>query len=98
MRFDIEKFKIKLTSRKFWALIASVISGVLMAFGFADSTIEIVAGAVMIVGPAIVYMVVEYKLDRERLLTSVEAILDAVEAVRDDEATKELIKERLEKL
>ena len=51
--------KSKLTSRKLWAAIAGVIVGLVVAFGGDGETVETVAGSVMSVVSAIVYILAE---------------------------------------
>lgn len=53
----------KLTSRKFWLAIISIITGGLGLFNMADGTIEMVSSVALILVPAIVYIFVEGKVD-----------------------------------
>jgi len=59
----MEMLKAKLTSRKFWLAIISILTGILGLFGVADSTIEMVSSVALILVPAIVYIFVEGKVD-----------------------------------
>lgn len=56
--------KAKLTSRKLWAAIAGIIVGLVVAFGGEGETIETVAGSVMSVVSAVVYILVEAGVDK----------------------------------
>ena len=81
----------KLTSRKFLTGLSLVVSGLLLIFGFADSTAETIAGAVMTICGAVGYMLAEAKVDAN----SAGALFDAVEAVigalvPDDEEESEI--------
>lgn len=85
----------KLKSRKFWIAVSTMLSGLLMLVGLADSTIEAITGAILIVGPAISYMVVEYKLDSKSMNDSFDALMDLIEAIKNDETLKKLFQERI---
>ncbi len=56
--------KTKLTSRKLWAAIAGIIVGLVVAFGGEGKTIETVAGSVMSVVSAVVYILAEAGVDK----------------------------------
>lgn len=80
--------KQKLTSRKFWVGVGTVVSGILMMFGFADSTIEIIAGAIVTLGGAIGYMIAESIVDAKRISTVIESATTIAGAVTSEkEAT-----------
>lgn len=53
----------KLTSRKMWAAIAGIIVGLVVAFGGDGETVETVAGSVMSVVSAVVYILTEGFVD-----------------------------------
>ena len=55
--------KSKLTSRKFWLAVITIITGILGLFGVADTTIETVSSILLILVPAIVYIFAEGKID-----------------------------------
>lgn len=55
--------KTKLTSRKMWAAIAGIIVGLVVAFGGDGETVETVAGSVMSVVSAVVYILAEAGVD-----------------------------------
>ena len=54
----------KLTSRKLWAAVAGILVGLVVAFGGETDTIQTVAGTVMSVVSAIVYILAEAGVDR----------------------------------
>ena len=58
-------WKRKLSSRKLWAAIAGVITGLAMVFKLDESTISSVAGAVVSVASVVSYIVTEGKVDAE---------------------------------
>lgn len=73
--------KRKLTSRKFWIAVATVVSGILMMFGVADGTVEVVSGAIVTISGAMVYMIMEGKVDKQHtgdIIDSVDNITDAI--------------------
>lgn len=70
----------KLTSRKFWVAIATIISGFVMMFGYADTEIETITGAILSIGGAVGYMIAEGIVDAKNLGT----ILEGAEIVVDE--------------
>lgn len=57
-------WKQKLSSRKLWAAIAGVIVGLVVAFGGDGESIQQVAGSVMSVVSAIIYILAEAGVDK----------------------------------
>ena len=58
-------WKRKLSSRKLWAAIAGIVTGMSMVFGLDESTISSVAGAVVSVASVVSYIITEGKVDAE---------------------------------
>lgn len=56
-------WKRKLSSRKFWALLAALATSVLATFGVADSVAVQITGIIGAVGSCVVYMLAEGKID-----------------------------------
>ena len=56
--------KSKLTSRKLWATVAGIVVGLVVAFGGDGETVKTVAGSVMSVVSAIVYILAEAGIDK----------------------------------
>ena len=61
------KMKQKLTSRKFWAAVVGVITGLAMVFGLDEGVISTVAGAVTALASIIAYISAEGAVDVARL-------------------------------
>lgn len=80
-------WKRKLTSRKLWAAIAGVVTGIAMVFGLNENVISTVAGAVVSVASVITYIVTEGKVDAESVKTTIENINEVFEIV--EEVSKE---------
>lgn len=57
-------WKQKLSSRKLWAAIAGIIVGLVVAFGGDGESIQQVAGSVMSVVSAIIYILAEAGVDK----------------------------------
>lgn len=70
----------KLTSRKFWVAIATIVSGLIMMFGYADTEAETISGAILSIGGAIGYMLAESLVDAKSLGT----ILEGAEIIVDE--------------
>lgn len=73
----------KLSSRKLWAAVVGVATGLAMVFGLDEGIISTVAGAVMAFGSVVTYIVTEGKVDAAGVKDAVEAVQKAEEAVRD---------------
>ncbi len=61
---NIMDIKAKLTSRKFWAAVAGIIVGLVVAFGGDGETVEKVAGSTMSIVSAVAYIIVEGSRDK----------------------------------
>ena len=59
------EWKRKLTSRKLWAAVAGIVTGLAMVFGLDEGTVSAVAGAVVSVASVITYIITEGKVDAE---------------------------------
>ena len=64
-------WKRKLSSRKLWAAIAGVVTGLAMVFKLDESTISSVAGAVVSVASVVSYIITEGKVDAESVKKTV---------------------------
>ena len=60
-------WKRKLSSRKLWAAIAGVVTGLAMVFKLGESTISSIAGAVVSVASVVSYIITEGKVDAENV-------------------------------
>ena len=63
MKFDWEKFKIKLTSRKFWLALAGVVTLIMTAKGFDEGSREQVTSIIMAGASIVAYIVAEGLVD-----------------------------------
>lgn len=59
-------WKAKLGSRKFWALLAALIVGILAMFALPENTITQIGGIITALGAVIVYILGESKVDAAR--------------------------------
>ena len=78
-------WKQKLSSRKLWATVVGIVTGLAMIFGLDENTISTVAGAVVSVASVVAYIMAEGRVDAESVKNAVEGVQDAVEAVQDGE-------------
>lgn len=60
-------WKQKLSSRKFWAMIAAIVTSVLTLVNVGDDTVTKVAAVVTAFGAAIAYIFAEASVDKKRL-------------------------------
>ncbi len=73
-------WKRKLSSRKLWAAVAGIVTGLAMVFGLDENTISTVAGAVVSVASVVAYIMAEGKVDAEGVKNAAGGVQDAVEA------------------
>jgi phage shock protein PspC (stress-responsive transcriptional regulator) len=76
-------FKQKLSSRKLWAAVVGILTGIAMIFGLDGEVIETVSGAVVAVGSIVAYIAAEGKIDAERVKGTVGQVKDAIEVLDD---------------
>ena len=81
MKIDWKK---KLTSRKLWAAIAGIVTGLAMVFGLDEGTMSTVSGAVVSVASVITYIITEGKIDAASVGNAMDAVQNAVESVKED--------------
>lgn len=88
----------KFSSRKFWVAISQIATGILILCNFSETQAGVVAGAIVTCMPAIVYMIVEGKVDIARAKISVLSILETIDTLSDADLSKlrEKVKAMLE--
>ncbi len=77
-------WKRKLSSRKLWAAVAGIVTGLAMVFGLDEGTMSSVAGAVVSVSSVVAYIITEGKVDEAAAKKAVEEVKTAAGAVRDE--------------
>ena len=75
-------WKRKLSSRKLWAAVAGIVTGLAMVFGLDEGTISSVAGAVVSVSSVVAYIITEGKVDAESVKKAVEDVQSAAEELK----------------
>lgn len=75
-------WKRKLSSRKLWAAVAGIVTGLAMVFGLDEGTISSVAGAVVSVASVMAYIITEGKVDAESVKKAVEDVQGAAEGLK----------------
>lgn len=75
----------KLTSRKFWLAIISIVMGIMGIFNFSDHEIAATAGYLTALIPTIIYIIMEGKID----LAAIESAANVIS--KGDELCKEPI-------
>ena len=81
--------KQKLTSRKFWVAIGTILSGLVMMFGYGEETASIICGSIVTIGGAIGYMVAEGMADAARIKEVFNTAVDAVDTLIGDKDESE---------
>ena len=69
-------WKRKFSSRKLWAAVAGIVTGLAMVFGLDENTISSVAGAVVSAASVVAYIIAEGKVDAESVRNVMEAVQD----------------------
>ena len=77
-------WKRKLSSRKLWAMVAGIVTGLAMVFGLDEGTMSNVAGAVVSVASVVAYIITEGKVDEAAARKAVDDIQKAAGAVKDE--------------
>lgn len=83
----MKTLKDKLTSRKFLAALAGLVSGLAMVFGLDESIISQVSGAVVSVASVIAYIITEGKIDTAAVGQAAEDVAEAVDSVMNSVTT-----------
>lgn len=78
----------KLSSRKLWAAIAGIVTGLAMVFGLDEGVISNVAGAVVSLASVVAYIITEGRIDKETVGNAAGQVQDAIDAVTDQEVTQ----------
>lgn len=73
----------KLSSRKLWAAVAGIVTGLAMVFGLDGDVISSVAGAVVSVASVVTYIVTEGKIDAAAVKQTIEKVQEAKEEIAD---------------
>lgn len=74
----------KLSSRKLWAMIAGVTTGIAIAFGADASDIQVITGAVTSLVSLVTYILTEGKIDATNVGKTVEKIKDVADIITDE--------------
>ena len=74
-------WKRKLSSRKLWAAVAGIVTGLAMVFGLDENTISTVAGAVVSVASVVAYIMAEGRVDAEGVKNAVDSVQGAVDDI-----------------
>lgn len=72
----------KLSSRKLWAAVVGIATGLGLVFGLDENIISTVSGAVVALASAITYIITEGKVDAAAVKTAVESVQTAVETIQ----------------
>lgn len=83
----MKTFKDKITSRKFLAAIAGLVTGLAMVFGLDESIISQVSGAVVSVASVIAYIITEGKIDAAAVGQAAEDVAEAVKNIVNSTTT-----------
>lgn len=73
--------KDKLKSRKLWAAVVGVITGLAMVFGLDEHVVNTVAGAVVALGSLVTYIVTEGRIDAAAVDPVIQAVQDAANVI-----------------
>jgi phage shock protein PspC (stress-responsive transcriptional regulator) len=77
-------WKKKLSSRKLWAAVAGVVTGLAMVFGLDQNVITTVAGAVTALASVVTYILTEGKVDAAAVANAITAAQTAKDAITEE--------------
>ena len=80
----MQAFIKKISSRKLWAAVVGVLTGLGMIFGLDADIISTVSGAVVALASVISYIITEGKVDAAAVKAAIEAAQKAKDAIEDD--------------
>lgn len=89
----MKNFIQKLTSRKFIVTAISAIAGIITMIIGDNAVVDIVASALMVVVPTIVYCITEGVLDAKSIKVITEAVADTAEKLGADENVVDVIEQ-----
>lgn len=75
----MKTLKRKLSSRKLWAAVAGIMTGLAMVFGLDENVISSVAGAVVSVASVAVYIITEGRVDAAAVKSAAQEVQRAAE-------------------
>lgn len=75
--------KQKLSSRKLWAAIAGVVTGLAMVFGLDENVINTVAGAIVSVMSVMTYIVTEGKIDAAAVGEAANKVQESIDQITE---------------
>lgn len=73
----------KLSSRKLWAAVAGLVTGLAMVFGLDENIISTVAGGVVSIASIMTYIVTEGQIDKAAVGKAAEDVKESVDVVVD---------------
>lgn len=80
----MSNLKSKLTSRKFWITLVSVIAGVAQLLGADGNIVSTVSGALLAAIPAVIYVITEGKIDAEGVKKLASSLSDSLDVIAGD--------------
>lgn len=81
----------KLTSRKFWVALSGIVAGLVMMFGYAETSAETISGAILAIGSAVGYMMAEGIVDAKNIGQILEGAEVIIGEIKDGEKDEEPI-------
>ena len=78
----------KLTSRKFWIAISQIVAGILILCNFSETTAGLIAGSIVSCSSAIIYLIVEGKIDVANAQKAAVNIIDAIDRLSEADLSK----------
>ena len=75
--------------KKILTMILGVVSGLMIAFGLEPDEVNVIAGAVVAVVSTASYLLVEGKIDVERIKHAADAVNDVIEYIGDDDEAED---------
>ena len=80
----LKKMMIKLTSRKFITGVTTIVTGILMLFGFSEAGIQTIVGGALVICGSVGYIISEGMVDAASVKKIVDAVEDVAEGVKNE--------------
>ena len=81
--------------KKILTMILGIVSGLAMIFGLEQTDVNVISGAIVAVGSVISYLMIEGKIDVERLRSAAVAVNDVFDYISEAEPEEEYIEEAI---
>ena len=84
----MKEIAVKLKSRKFWVAVSQIVAGILILFNFSETTAGLIAGSIVSASSAIIYLIIEGKIDMANAQKAAIDIIDIIDSLSEADLSK----------